>query len=104
MERIERYLKTFTHSWQETLYVCVLYVISVLIVMDIRRHTAVIWYTPKSAYTKAYEEHILLKLVNSTVQDVCLKEALVMKRSWDIDRHIQGEVDWNQFTRLDILG
>jgi hypothetical protein len=63
------------------------------------------WYTPKSAYTKAYEEHILLKLVNSTVQDVCLKEAIGYEAIMGIiDRHIQGEVDWNQFARLDILG
>jgi len=63
------------------------------------------WYTPKSAYTKTYEEHILLKLVNSTVQDVCLKEAIGYEAIMGIlDRHIQGEVDWNQFARLDILG
>jgi transposase len=63
------------------------------------------WYTPKSAYTKAYEEHILLKLVNSTVQDVCLKEAIGYEAIMGIiDRHIQGEVDWHQFARLDILG
>ena len=64
-----------------------------------------LWYTPKSAYTKTYEEHILLKLVNSTVQDVCLKEAIGYEAIMGIiDRHIQGEVDWNQFARLDILG
>jgi len=61
------------------------------------------WYTPQSTCTQVYEAHILLKLVNSTVQDVCMKE----DRGYEavmgiIDRHIQGEVDWNQFTRLDI--
>jgi hypothetical protein len=42
--------------------------------------------------------------VNSTVQDVCLKEAIGYEAIMGIiDRHIQGEVDWNQFARLDIL-
>jgi transposase len=63
------------------------------------------WYTPKSAYTKVYEEQILLKLVNSTVQDVCMKEDLGYEAIMGmIDRHIQGEVDWNQFVCLDVLG
>jgi transposase len=63
------------------------------------------WYTPKSAYTKVYEEQILLKLVNSTVQDVCRKEDLGYEAIMGIiDRHIQGEVDWKQFVRLDVLG
>ena len=64
-----------------------------------------LWYTPKSAYTKVYEEQILLKLVNSTVQDVCMKEDLGYEAIMGmIDRHIQGEVDWNQFVCLDVLG
>jgi transposase len=63
------------------------------------------WYTPKSPYTKIYETHILLKLVNSTVQDVCIKEEMGYEAVMGIlDRHIQGEVDWNQFVRLDVLG
>src|SRR5216683_5299279 len=40
------------------------------------------WYTPRSSYTKSYEEHILLGVVNSTIQDVCIKEELAMKPSW----------------------
>jgi transposase len=63
------------------------------------------WYTPKSPYTKVYEAHILLKLVNSTVQDVCMKEDIGYEAVMGIlDRHIQGEVDWKPFARLDILG
>jgi len=63
------------------------------------------WYTSKSTYTKVYEAHILLKLVNSTVQDVCMKEDIGYEAVMGmLDRHIQGEVDWNQFTRLDVLG
>jgi transposase len=63
------------------------------------------WYTPKSPYTKIYETHIMLKLVNSTVHDVCIKEELGYEAVMGIlDRHIQGEVDWHQFVRLDVLG
>ena len=59
----------------------------------------------KSPYTKVYEAHILLKLVNSTVQDVCMKEDMGYEAVMGVlDRHIQGEVDWKQFSRLDILG
>jgi len=63
------------------------------------------WYTPRSAYTKAYEEHILLGVVNSTVQDVCMKEDIGYEAVMGIiDRHIQSEVDWDQFSRLDVVG
>jgi len=34
------------------------------------------WYTPRSAYTKSYEAHILLGVVNRTIHDVCMKEAI----------------------------
>src|SRR5216683_3094553 len=63
------------------------------------------WYTQKSVSTKSYEEHILLSLVNSTVQDVCRKEDMGYEAIMGIiERHIQGEVDWDQFSRLDVLG
>ena len=61
------------------------------------------WYTQKSVSTKSYEEHILLSLVNSTVQDVCRKEDMGYEAIMGIiERHIQGEVDWDQFSRLDV--
>jgi len=63
------------------------------------------WYTPRSSYTKPYEEHILLGLVNSTVQDVCIKEDIGYEAIMGIiARHIQEEVDWSQYSHLDILG
>ena len=34
------------------------------------------WYDSRSPHTKAYETHILLSLVNSTVVDVSIKEGL----------------------------
>ena len=63
------------------------------------------WHTPRSSYTKPYEEHILLGLVNSTVQDVCIKEDIGYEAIMGIiARHIQEEVDWSQYSHLDILG
>ena len=34
------------------------------------------WYEARSPHTKAYETHVLLSLVNSTVADVSIKEGL----------------------------
>jgi transposase len=63
------------------------------------------WYQSKSAHTKAYEEHVLLQLVNSTIQDVAIKEGLGYEAVVGvIDRHIATKVDWNEFVRLEVLG
>ena len=63
------------------------------------------WHAPNSPNTRAYETHILLQLVNATVEDVSLKECL----GYDtvegiIDRHIAAQVDWTRFTSLGVLG
>lgn len=63
------------------------------------------WYQPNSPHTKAYEEHILLQLVNSTIQDVALKEGLGYEAVVGIiDRHIATQVDWLEFSRLEVIG
>jgi transposase len=63
------------------------------------------WYQPKSPHTKAYEEHLLLQLVNSTIQDVALKEGLGYEAVVGmIDRHIATQVDWLELARLEVLG
>ena len=63
------------------------------------------WYNPRSAYTKPYEEHILLGIVNSTIYDVSIKEDTGYEAIMGIiDRHIQVKVDWETCTRLDIIG
>ena len=63
------------------------------------------WYQPKSPHTKAYEERLLLQLVNSTIQDVALKEGLGYEAVVGIiDRHIAIRVDWLELTRLEVLG
>jgi transposase len=63
------------------------------------------WYEPKSPHTKAYEQHVLFQLVNSTIQDVGLKERLGYDAVEGIvDRYIDHQVNWEQFQRLDVLG
>ena len=63
------------------------------------------WYTPRSAFTRAYEEQLLLILVNSTIQDVCLKEEVGYEAIMGIiDRYIEREINWEDLTQIDVLG
>lgn len=65
----------------------------------------VAWYDPRSPHTKAYEEHVLLQLVNSTVQDVSIKEGLGYEAIMGIiQRHIETEVDWGKYKKIGVLG
>jgi transposase len=63
------------------------------------------WCLPRSPQTTAFEAHILVQLVNSTVEDVSHKEAV----SYDevlgiIDRHLGTAVNWADFEHLGVLG
>ena len=63
------------------------------------------WYQPRCSTTKAFEEHMLLQLVNSTIEDASRKEAV----GYDtvvgiIERHIRQRVNWDEFKTLDVLG
>lgn len=63
------------------------------------------WRTRKSAYTKAYEQHLLRSLIGSTVSEVCRQEVIsdgALSRV--LERYIQPEVDWATFTELGQLG
>jgi len=63
------------------------------------------WYKPKSPHTIAYEEHILLQLVNSTIQDVALKTGLGYEAvAGIVDRYLARQVDWTTLDRLEVLG
>ncbi len=63
------------------------------------------WYEPKSPHTKAYDRHLMLQLVNSTVQDVSHKEEVGYDAvEGAIERHIQVTVDWTQFDSLRVVG
>lgn len=53
------------------------------------------WYDPQALYTKAYERHLIVQLINSTISDVTEKEDV----SYDampglLDRWIAKSVDW----------
>jgi transposase len=63
------------------------------------------WRNKKSAYTKAYEKHVLLEAVNSTIEDVCIKEGLNYKAVLGIiDRNVAGQINWSDIKKIDALG
>lgn len=63
------------------------------------------WYESKSPHTKAYERHLMLSLINSTVEDVSRKEAVGYKAvEGAIVRCIHTEVNWDEFTHLNLIG
>src|SRR5262249_46922143 len=63
------------------------------------------WHTPRSSFTKAYEKQILLSLVNSTVQDISIKEDIGYEAIMGImDRYIERAINWADVPRLDGLG
>src|SRR4029453_2534287 len=63
------------------------------------------WYTPRSSFTQAYEKQILLSLVNRTVQDPRIKEESGYEAIMGIiDRYIERDINWEDVTRLDVIG
>jgi len=63
------------------------------------------WHEPRSSHTKAYDESLLLLLVNSTVEDVSRKEDVGYESIMGIiDRYILTEVNWKDILRLDVIG
>jgi transposase len=63
------------------------------------------WHGAGSPHTAAYDRYLLLQLVNSTVEDVSIKE----QASYDsvlgaLERLIATEVDWSQYSHLGTLG
>ena len=63
------------------------------------------WCDTKSCHTKAYEQHLMLALVNRTVADVAIKEAVGEKVVRGvIDRWISQETDWKSVKKLGLLG
>lgn len=63
------------------------------------------WYEERSSCTIAYEEHILLQLVNSTVSDVSIKEDIGYEAVMGIiQRHIEDKVNWGEIKSLNVIG
>ena len=63
------------------------------------------WYTSRCSCTTAYENHILLQVVNSTIHDVCIKEDICYEAIMGMmDRRIHHAIEWTAFTHLDVIG
>ena len=63
------------------------------------------WYAHRSPHTQAFEQHILLACVNSTVLDVGIKEGISYEAVRGIiDRYIAKGVDWVLIKKLKVIG
>jgi len=63
------------------------------------------WHESNSPHSFAYDEHILLQLINSTMEDVSIKETI----SYDsvlgtLERRVEATVDWSSYIELEVLG
>jgi transposase len=66
---------------------------------------AVAWRQEGSPYTRAYEDHLLLQLINSTVEDVARKEGLTSDAVQGLlERRIATTVEWDDLERLTVMG
>ena len=63
------------------------------------------WQDEGSPHTFAYDEHLLLALVGSTVEDVRIKERVAYDAVLGaLERRIGTSVDWSAYTTLEVLG
>ena len=65
----------------------------------------VAWRQMGSPHPRAYEDHVLLQRVNSTLEDVGRKEGLTADAVQGLlERRITTTVQWNEFERLTVIG
>ena len=63
------------------------------------------WYEQKSPHTKAYDQYIVLQLINSTVSDVSHKESVGYGAvEGAIKRCVSTSVNWDEIKDLSITG
>ena len=63
------------------------------------------WYEPNSPHTRAFEQHALRSLINSTVSDVSRKLGLGAEAVVGIlNRRVAQAVDWASLKALGVLG
>ena len=62
------------------------------------------WYEQRHSCTKAYEDHLLLSLVNNTVQDVSIKEDIGYDVVEGVLRGTGTKVNWEEISALGNLG
>lgn len=63
------------------------------------------WYEPRSPHTKAFDDWLMLNLINSTEADVARKcEVSEEEVLGALRRQVEARVDWGSFTSLGVLG
>jgi transposase len=63
------------------------------------------WRESDSPHSMAYDDHLLLQLVNSTVEDVSLKDGVAYDCVLGVlERRISASVDWGQYEALGVMG
>jgi transposase len=63
------------------------------------------WRDANSPHSFAYDNHILLQLVNSTVEDVSVKEGLPYESvAGALERRIESRTDWTGMADIEVLG
>jgi transposase len=63
------------------------------------------WRESNSPHSMVYDDHLLLQLVNATVEDVSIKEGVAYDSVLGVlERRISASVDWGQYTALGVVG
>jgi transposase len=63
------------------------------------------WHDTNSPHSFVLDNHILLQLVNSTVEDVGLKEGLAYESvAGTLERRIATSADWGRMAEIEVLG
>jgi transposase len=63
------------------------------------------WHDANSPHSFAYDNHVLLQIVHSTIEDVSLKEGLSYESVVGVlERRIEARVDWTELADIELLG
>ena len=63
------------------------------------------WHDANSPHSFVYDNHVLLQLVNSTVEDVSLKEGLCYESVVGaLERRIESRTDWTSMAEIAVMG
>jgi transposase len=63
------------------------------------------WHDANSPHSFAYDNHLLVELVNSTVEDVSQKEGVsYASMAGVLERRVDASVDWSVISEIEILG
>lgn len=63
------------------------------------------WYTPNAPFTKAFEQHMLVMLINSTIADVCQKADVLPDAVLGvINRWIETTAAWDALPAFSVIG